>query len=175
MRSSLPRRYVQPINLSNTFSTTTVVVSSTQSQRVLRNCSEVRTNCPHRHVESPIHPNVGDIEYTLSFHLKMVRKLFVPILLAAAICTPACGFSPHSTVSRTRLDLQFSQTKESKVEVDESVRTLPPVIQQIADERREFQMNLGKAMDTLRKDMPYILKRSPGKGFYSLETKANID
>lgn len=48
------------------------------------------------------------------------------------------------------------------VSVDENLSKLPPVIQSIADERREFQMNLGKAMDTLRKDMPYILKRAPG-------------
>jgi len=39
---------------------------------------------------------------------------------------------------------------------------LPPVIQQIADERQEFNVNLGKAMDTLRKDMPEILRSSPG-------------
>jgi hypothetical protein len=39
---------------------------------------------------------------------------------------------------------------------------LPPVIQQIANERAEFQINLGRAMDTLRKDMPYILSRTPG-------------
>ena len=40
---------------------------------------------------------------------------------------------------------------------------LPIIIQQIADERQEFHMNLGKAMDTLRKDMPDILKSPPGK------------
>jgi hypothetical protein len=40
--------------------------------------------------------------------------------------------------------------------------SLPPVLQQITDERRNFQMNLGKAMDTLRKDYPYILKKTPG-------------
>ena len=39
---------------------------------------------------------------------------------------------------------------------------LPPVIQQIANERAEFQINLGRAMDTLRKDMPYILSQTPG-------------
>ena len=42
---------------------------------------------------------------------------------------------------------------------------LPPVIQQIADNRAEFQINLGRAMDTLRRDMPEILSRNPGKGF----------
>ena len=39
---------------------------------------------------------------------------------------------------------------------------LPPVIQQIANERAEFQINLGRAMDALRKDMPYILSQTPG-------------
>eukprot|EP00980_Cylindrotheca_fusiformis_P030972 scaffold25694_cov127-Cylindrotheca_fusiformis.AAC.3 len=50
--------------------------------------------------------------------------------------------------------------------VDESLRDLPPVIQHIADERQEFQVNLGKAMDTLRKDMPEILKCPPDYSIY---------
>lgn len=100
----------------------------------------------------------------------MARKL-IPILLGAvACCTPSCGFTP-STVSRIRLDLEIlreplSSTEDSPVTIDENLMDLPPVIQQIADERREFQMNLGKAMDTLRKDMPYILKRSPDYSIY---------
>jgi len=49
--------------------------------------------------------------------------------------------------------------------LSQSKRDLPPVIQHIADERLEFNMNLGKAMDTLRKDLPDILLTSPGK-FY---------
>lgn len=44
-----------------------------------------------------------------------------------------------------------------------SVDNLPPVLQEITNERKNFHMNLGKAMDTLRKDMPYILKETPGK------------
>lgn len=43
-----------------------------------------------------------------------------------------------------------------------SQTSLPPVIQQIADNRAEFQINLGRAMDTLRRDMPEILSRKPG-------------
>lgn len=39
---------------------------------------------------------------------------------------------------------------------------LPPVLQQIADERAQYQMNLGRAMDALRTDMPKILSRPPG-------------
>jgi hypothetical protein len=40
---------------------------------------------------------------------------------------------------------------------------LPPILQQMADERREFEMNLGKAMDVLKKDYPKMLHKSPGK------------
>ena len=75
------------------------------------------------------------------------------------------------TNKRLDLNLEVVQaslptTEDSTVtETHDAVRDLPPVIQQIADERREFQMNLGKAMDTLRKDMPEILKRAPGMYF----------
>ena len=47
-----------------------------------------------------------------------------------------------------------------------SSSTLPPILQDMANERKNFQMNLGKAMDTLRKDMPEILKTAPGKFFF---------
>lgn len=33
----------------------------------------------------------------------------------------------------------------------------------MVDEQRELQMNVGRAMDVLRKDYPYFLKRSPGE------------
>ena len=46
---------------------------------------------------------------------------------------------------------------------------MPPVIQQIADEQRQYQVNLGKAMDVLRRDMQDILTKKPGKF-----TKANL-
>jgi hypothetical protein len=39
---------------------------------------------------------------------------------------------------------------------------LPLVLQQITDERAEFNLRLGKAMDTIRADMPDILWRKPG-------------
>merc|ERR1712127_151806 len=38
---------------------------------------------------------------------------------------------------------------------------LPPVLKEIVDERREYHLNLGKAMDTLRKDYPELLRRKP--------------
>ena len=79
-------------------------------------------------------------------------------------------------MARQRLDLgnlivPLSSAEESATSPPDSTVSdpaenmlldLPPVIQQIVDERREFQVNLGKAMDTLRKDMPEIIKRQPG-------------
>ena len=40
---------------------------------------------------------------------------------------------------------------------------LSPFLQEMVDENRELQMNVGKALDTLRKDYPDFLKRAPGK------------
>jgi hypothetical protein len=40
---------------------------------------------------------------------------------------------------------------------------LSPFLQEMVDEQRILQMNVGKAMDTLRSDYPYFLKRAPGK------------
>ena len=56
-----------------------------------------------------------------------------------------------------------SATGSSREPLSQANGDLPTVIQQIADERQEFNMNLGKAMDTLRKDMPEILRKTPGK------------
>ena len=42
---------------------------------------------------------------------------------------------------------------------------LSPFLQEMVDEQRILQMNVGKAMDTLRSDYPYFLKRAPGKFF----------
>ena len=64
--------------------------------------------------------------------------------------------------------LQVETLKIRVVEEGEtsSSSTLPPILQDMANERKNFQMNLGKAMDTLRKDMPEILKTAPGKFFF---------
>jgi hypothetical protein len=40
---------------------------------------------------------------------------------------------------------------------------LSPFLQEMVDEQRILQMNVGKAMDTLRSDYQYFLKRAPGK------------
>lgn len=99
----------------------------------------------------------------------MARRL-LPVLIATTCYFTASGFNPSNGVVNRRLDFDliqqpFSASEESAAmepKSDENLCELPPVIQNIADERREFQMNLGKAMDTLKKDMPEILKRKPG-------------
>ncbi len=114
------------------------------------------------------------ISLQLLASLRTMPSKLVHLLVVAACCSSSSGFGPTSTVvSRIRLDLDLEQTTSlpSMTEspegicVSEDLTSLPPVIRSIADERREFQMNLGKAMDTLRKDMPYILKRAPGMFF----------
>lgn len=40
---------------------------------------------------------------------------------------------------------------------------LPPFLQEMVNERRNFEINLGRAMDALRKDYPYMLYKTPGK------------
>ena len=62
--------------------------------------------------------------------------------------------------------LQIRVVEEGETSSSSSSSTLPPILQDMANERKNFQMNLGKAMDTLRKDMPEILKTAPGKFFY---------
>lgn len=47
-----------------------------------------------------------------------------------------------------------------------STMDLPPVLQDIVNERREFEINLGRAMDTLRKDYPSMLYRQPDFSIY---------
>ena len=39
----------------------------------------------------------------------------------------------------------------------------PPQVQRNTDARMEYRMNLGRAMDTLRRDMADILVKKPGK------------
>lgn len=56
---------------------------------------------------------------------------------------------------------------ESKSPVIPDSTPLSSVLQQIVDERKEYQIHLGRAMDTLRKDMQNILTETPG--MYSLD------
>lgn len=99
----------------------------------------------------------------------MMRRLLA-VVVGTTCCLTTSGFTPSSELLSTGLHVKITrgplpsavESVDSSLKDDECLRDLPPVIKQIADERREFQINLGKAMDTLKKDMPYILLRSPG-------------
>jgi hypothetical protein len=99
----------------------------------------------------------------------MMFKRINSFLLTAAVvaqvyftCSRVEGFQAHT--ERRMAQPAFVLKHETTKTVESSRRKveLPPVIQQIADERAEFQINLGRAMDTLRRDMPEILSRTPG-------------
>jgi hypothetical protein len=95
--------------------------------------------------------------------LSYLYQLLASILLF--ITTDAFQIS-STDLKATGGDLIWKQELSVRTRASESSNTrrreLPPVIQQIADERAEFQINLGRAMDTLRRDMPDILSRTPG-------------
>jgi hypothetical protein len=114
----------------------------------------------------------------------MVRNILLSSIAVVGVSSlPVSSFSPDTSnlhnvrlahlvevVSSPASDAPYLQrvTTATEEQIDNNeghvadIRDLPPVLQQITDERRNFQRNLGKAMDTLRKDMPYILKRQPG-------------
>jgi len=79
------------------------------------------------------------------------------------------AFQENSMGPRThRLDVAFSLRSSlldapTTTSVQESSTTcdLPPLLRNIADERADFQMNLGRAMDVLRKDYPLMLFQQP--------------
>ena len=69
-----------------------------------------------------------------------------------------------------RLDVAFARpstviddaTATALTESSSTTCDLPPVLRNIVDERAEFQMNLGRAMDILRKDYPSMMFQQPG-------------
>lgn len=69
--------------------------------------------------------------------------------------------------------LQQSTVEEETLERTSTANTkndnnnnLSPFLQEMVDEQRELQMNVGKALDTLRKDYPDFLKRAPDYSIY---------
>lgn len=62
----------------------------------------------------------------------------------------------------------YPAVKEQKLDDEEIIRSslngnnLSPFLQEMVDEQRELQMNVGKAMDVLKRDYPDFLRRRPG-------------
>lgn len=66
------------------------------------------------------------------------------------------------------IDELSSLSKESqKTEVAE----LPPVLRDMVEERREFELNLGKAMDVLKTDYPQMIHKTPDFSIYHDDIK----
>lgn len=65
----------------------------------------------------------------------------------------------EATVVRPK---RINKKQSSRVVASAEQGNLPPVLQEIAYDRMEFQRKLGKAMDTLRKDMQDVLIKTPG-------------
>lgn len=68
----------------------------------------------------------------------------------------------NSLLQQQTAQTSARESLDTEESTDSTAPRLPPIIQQIADERVEFQLNLGKAMDTLRSDMSDILAKKPG-------------
>lgn len=80
--------------------------------------------------------------------------------------------SPLSSVELPRL---VESTIEEQKTIEETLtsntgnapdKNLSPFLQGMVDEQRELQVNVGKAMDVLRADYPYFLKRAPDYSIY---------
>lgn len=91
-------------------------------------------------------------------------------------CAFVSGFQQTTyTPVRRRLDVDFrlsstvvkpEVTTEKAIDCEEApVSELPTVLQGIVDERAEFRISLGRAMDTLRRDYPEVFRREPGTFF----------
>jgi hypothetical protein len=85
----------------------------------------------------------------------------LPSMISTARFLPSSAVQEDS-ITATTTTTTTTDDDDVTTRSNNNLRDLPPVLQQITDERKNFQMNLGKAMDTIRKDMPYILKRTPG-------------
>jgi len=78
-------------------------------------------------------------------------------LVASALVVPSS--TSYSSNVRLQTSPLASSVETKGPLVGEEDAELSPMLREIVDERREFQMNVGRAMDTLRKDYPDLLKR----------------
>ena len=92
-------------------------------------------------------------------------------LLLVGVCayTTTTGMTSSSLpFRRSTVPLTFDTTASTLCTVTSTpTADLPPVLQQLVDERRVYEMNLGKAMDTLRHDYTVILTHTPGTFVFS--------
>lgn len=103
-------------------------------------------------------------------HVKCL--LFVTFMCPAARAFQSLGLGLglSSTVATRRLHQLRSSGLLDELATSSSSSSssscLPPVLQDMVDERREFELNLGRALDTLRKDYPTMLHKTPDFSIY---------
>eukprot|EP00584_Thalassiosira_punctigera_P003699 CAMPEP_0172535402 /NCGR_PEP_ID=MMETSP1067-20121228/7429_1 /TAXON_ID=265564 ORGANISM="Thalassiosira punctigera, Strain Tpunct2005C2" /NCGR_SAMPLE_ID=MMETSP1067 /ASSEMBLY_ACC=CAM_ASM_000444 /LENGTH=256 /DNA_ID=CAMNT_0013320335 /DNA_START=157 /DNA_END=927 /DNA_ORIENTATION=+ len=111
-----------------------------------------------------------------------MKSLLSLVAVAASVPSNALALSSSKIRSRSHQRQSASPSHleplsspprilESTVEetLDQTLtdeNNLSPFLQGMVDEQRELQMNVGKAMDVLRKDYPYFLKRAPDYSIY---------
>jgi hypothetical protein len=66
-----------------------------------------------------------------------------------------------------KLDAKAVSEARKRLLLREEEQSLPPLLRNMVAERRSFELNLGHAMDTLRKDYPEMLRREPNYDIYS--------
>jgi hypothetical protein len=72
---------------------------------------------------------------------------------------------PTKQSSETRLDLRRNNPV-GRTNVGSSPSLSPTAIQSIVDAEQEFEINLGRAVDTLKKDYPSLLTKNPDWAIY---------
>jgi len=86
-------------------------------------------------------------------------------VVSAAVSVSAFALSPISPGRAT--GLVSSSRLFSTIESPPTAPCETSPLQAIVDERREFEINLGRAIDTLRADYPDLLKSAPDFDIYS--------
>lgn len=105
--------------------------------------------------------------------MKSTTSILIAAAAAAAVAAPTAALQSLTRIrnsqhlhTQTMPNIYSSALKDKPAEKDKLEpldNNLSPFLQEMVDEQREFQMNVGKAMDVLKGDYPYFLKRSPGE------------
>ena len=98
------------------------------------------------------------------YHNKMMNKILSLAVVTTFLQLVGAFQANNMNLGRIQTNLK-STVFDDAISAEETTgsRSLPPLLKNMADERREFEVNLGKAMDTLRKDYPNMLHKQPGK------------
>ena len=99
------------------------------------------------------HPPSSVRQHSLNPSVRSLSVLPSPLL--SSVAPPRILL--ESTIEEKTLERGTTLTNENEN------NNLSPFLQSMVNEQLELQMNVGKAMDTLRKDYPDFLKRAPGK------------